>query len=523
MSKYKEVVQLYLEDPSLSERQIALRAHVSRKTAGEAVKAMETHPFSGLTEVNAMTETAVRQHLFPEEVKAARRREPNYAMIHEELKKPGVTLRTLWREYLAEEPAEGEEDIRPYGYSMFCRRYQALQEQTGLTAPLIHKPGQEIMVDWAGKPMLVTDPRTGRKQKRFLFVGVLPYSMYGYVEAFPNMKEPSWISGHVHMFEYFGGCTPVLIPDNLRTGVTENPPDAEAVINPTYAEMAHHYGAAVVPARPYRPKDKGGVESTVNVFTQSIVGRLRNEEFTDDAALREAVMRACETVNTMPFQKRAGTRRMCFEADERALLIPLPATPYRFPDWCERTVQKNCHIQWNSHYYSVPYQLAGKKVRVRTGDGTVQIWYDSAPICAHLQADSSSPLYVTVEAHMPPAHQAVRGYSPESFLARAQAEGPAVRAVVNRLFDNAQVPQQAYKTATFILQLPKKYPGVSLDDACQEVLRTYRQLSAKKIEQVMARNQQEKKQAGNTSGQPAHALVRGASYFSAQSKGGSSK
>ena len=187
---------------------------------------------------------------------------PDYEWVHREMQKSGVTLSLLWVEYCEQCRAAGE---LPYHQStQFNKYYAEYVHKVKATMHLDHKPGEALQVDWAGTTAHVLDTSTGELLDAYLFVAVLPYSGYAYVEAFLDMKQDAWITAHVNAYRFFGGVTRILTPDNLKTGVIKNS-RSETIINKAYQEMSEHYGTAIIPARPRKPKDKAFVEGAPSV------------------------------------------------------------------------------------------------------------------------------------------------------------------------------------------------------------------------------------------------------------------
>ena len=248
----------------------------------------------------------------------------------------------------------GEE---PLMYSQFCYYIQQDEQKRHATMHINRKPGEQIEVDWAGDTAEIIDPDTGEIIKAYLFVGVMTYSQYAYVEAFINEKQQAWITAHIHMYEYFGGVTKILVPDNCKTAVVHNNGGwYNQQLNATYHEMAEHYGTAIIPARVRAPKDKPNAEGIVGNISTWIIAALRNEQFFSLAELNRAIKEKLKAFNAHPFQKKEGSRYEIFRDEELPLLAPLPATPYELAEWKQATVQFNYHISVDGMLYSVPFE-----------------------------------------------------------------------------------------------------------------------------------------------------------------------
>ncbi len=287
MSKEKQILQMLQN--GYSQRRIASTLRVSRNTVARVVKAASDHGLSK-DALESMEETELHHTLFPEEAMLPTLVTPDFPYIHKELLKNGVTLKLLWQEYVDNCRDSGKP---PYGYSQYCKLYQDYVVQNKLTMHIQHKPGDKLMVDWAGTTLSLYDKVTGNSSKVYLFVATLPFSMYCYAQACRTMKEEEWINAHIAMYEFFGGATRILTPDNLKVGILSNRKYEDPVVNRSYQELADHYHTALIPARVLAPRDKAAVEGSVGNLTSHIIARLRNRKFFDihtmNAAIRKKV------------------------------------------------------------------------------------------------------------------------------------------------------------------------------------------------------------------------------------------
>jgi transposase len=356
MTKYREIIRL--TGLGFSQRNIMASCGVAQKTVVKVQKrARELNISWPLDE--SMTDTELQRLMFSKESSVSKnKRMPDYDYIHKELLRNGVSKKLLWTEYMEDCRANGDE---PLMYSQFC--YHIQQDE-------------QVEVDWAGDPATIIDPDTGEILKAYIFVGVMTYSQYAYVEAFLDMKQKSWITAHVHMYEFFGGVARILVPDNCKTAVVHNGGWKDQQINETYQEMAEHYGTAIIPARVRTPKDKPNAEGTVGNISTWITATLRKEQFFSLAELNRAIREKLEQFNRRLFQKKEGSRLDLFLEDEKPLLLPLPATRFELSDWKMATVQFNYHISVDGMLYSVPYEYIKKKVDVKVTDTTIEIFYN---------------------------------------------------------------------------------------------------------------------------------------------------
>ncbi|BFK27170.1 IS21 family transposase [Blautia producta] len=394
MTKYREIIRL--TGLGFSQRDIMASCGVAQKTVVKVQKRAKELNLSWPLD-DAMTDTELQRLMFSKENKVSpNKRIPDYAYIHKELLRNGVSKKLLWTEYMEDCRANGEE---PLMYSQFCYHIQQDEQKRRAAMHINRKPGEQVEVDWAGASATVIDPDTGEIIKAYIFVGVMTYSQYAYVEAFLDMKQKSWINAHVHMYEYFGGVARILVPDNCKTAVVHNGGFKDQQINETYQEMAEHYGTAIIPARVRAPKDKPNAEGTVGNISTWIIAALRDEQFFSLAELNRAIRDKPELFNQRLFQKKEGSRRSLFLGEEKPLLAPLPATRFELSDWKTATVQFNYHISVDGMLYSVPYEYIKKKVDVKVTDTTIEIFYNHNRIASHRRLKGRSGQYSTITEH----------------------------------------------------------------------------------------------------------------------------
>ena len=349
----------------------------------------------------------------PPAVPADTRVVPDWAAVHRELRRPGVTLMLLWEEYRAAHP-EG------FGYSWFCKRYEDWSGSLDVVMRQTHRAGEKLFVDDAGHTVEVVDPASGEIRTAQIFVAVLGASNYTYAEATWSQGLSDWIGSHVRAFAYFDGVPAILVPDNLRSGVSKAH-RYEPDLNPTYLELANHYGLAVVPARVRKPRDKAKAETGVQIVERWILAALRHRSFFSLSELNTAIAALLERLNQRPFKKLPGSRRTAFETIDRPALRPLPLTPYVYATWKRVRVNIDYHVEVDGHYYSVPYTLVKQALDVRLTEHTVECFHQRRRIASHVR----SPLkgrHTTVAEHMPKAHRKFAEETPERLCARTASE-----------------------------------------------------------------------------------------------------
>jgi transposase len=509
MTEYREILRLH--SLGLSQRNIAGSVSRSRDTVAEVLSRAARHsPQWPLPP--ELTDAELHRILFPEKQKGLGvARMPDFERVHKELAKSGVTMTLLWDEYCRE--CQGGEEI-PYQYSQFCRLYRKYAVQSKATMHISRKPGERMEVDWAGQTAFIQDSVTGERIGAYVFVAVLPASQYAYVEAFASMNLESWINAHVSAFSYFGGVPKMVVPDNLKTGVTR-PDWYNPTINRAYHEMAEHYGSAIVPARIKHPKDKAGVEGTVGHISTWIIAALRNGTYFGIAELNQDIRRKLADFNERPFQKRPGSRKQAFLEDEKALLLPLPTERYEIAVWKKATVAFNCHISVDGQYYSVPYEYIKYQVDVRITTRMIEVLHNGVRICSHAKLSGYSGQYRTVDEHMPPKHRKTGEWNSARFISWAESIGPNTALVIRSFLSRHKVEQQGYRSCMGILKMADKYSVERLEAACTRAMPytpnpAYRNVSA------ILQSGQDKVAARKTGMEKVseeHSFIRGAKYY----------
>ncbi|MHA3685454.1 IS21 family transposase [Leucobacter sp. HY1908] len=418
-----------------------------------------------------MSEAEVYERLFPGSGdRESVYEQPDWPRLHRELARVGVTLKLLHAEYRDQCQAAGRPNM---GYDRFCKTYADYVRTQGISSRVGHKAGQTVEVDWSGPTMQLTNPATGATTRVYLFVACLPFSRLGFVEPSLDMRQDTWLSCHVAMFDWFGGTTPRIVPDNLKTGVIKHPREGEVVLNDAYRELAAHYSAAVLPGRPRRPKDKASVENTVWSVATWVIASLRHREFATLPELREAIYEQMEAFNRAPFQKRAGSRQSVFDSEERPRLRPLPAVPYEISRWAYgRRVGRDGHVVWEKNHYSVPYPHVGELVDVRVTERVIEIYQGGDRLASHaLVPTNVTGEYCTRDGDLPdgPKYQEWDSARAREWATRI---GPHTTTVVARIFASAPIEEQGLNAALAVLRLSRRYASSRVERACEIALAT---------------------------------------------------
>lgn len=466
MVNYKEILRLLHE--GYSQREIERSLHTSRRKIREFLDEAAHHNITWPLE-EAVTNEAIEAILFPERYASnSAYLEPDYAHIHRELAKRGVTLTLLWDEYRRKAESVGK---KPYMQTQFGDKYRAWARITKATMRIQHKPGDAMQVDWAGDTLSICDSVTGEITPAYLFIAVLPCSCYVYAEATADMKLENWLSCHVHAYEYFGGVTRLLIPDNLKTGVTKNT-RYETVMNRSYQELAEFYDTAIVPARVEHPKDKSLAESGVKFAETWILAALRNEHFFTLAEAKDAVRAKLEELNLREFKQREGCRRKAYMEEEKAFMKPLPNGRYELAVWNPNIkVGTDYLVSDGKNKYSVPFDLIGEKVDIRLTGSTVEVFFHGGRVASHVRKPATQRDPIVNPDHLTPEHRKYLNYNTEDFTAWAKSIGDSTAKVTAYFLTAGKEPEQGYKACASLTKLGERYGSKKLETACTEVLK----------------------------------------------------
>jgi transposase len=390
--------------------------------------------------------------------------EPDWSHVHYELKRnKHVTLQVLWEEYIAREP-------NGFRYSRFCGLYRQWQGQLSVTMRQSHAAGDKLFVDYAGDTVpVIVDRLTGEIREAQIFVAVLGASSFTFARASWTQTLPDFIDCHVRAFEAIGGVVHLLVPDNTKTAVIKACL-YEPVVNRSYTDMAHHYGTAVLPARPRRPRDKAKVEQAVLIIERWLLGRLRHQTFFSLAEVNQAIARLLYRLNEeLPIRRLGVTRRQLLEEIDRPALKPLPLEPYVLAQWRICRAGIDYHVEVADHYYSVPYRFARIEVEVRYTLRTVEIFLKGERIAVH-QRMSGNHKHTTVPDHMPSAHRRYQGWTVERIRQDAKAIGPATAALCELILQDRPHPEQGFRACLGIVRLARSYGVQRLEAAADRAI-----------------------------------------------------
>jgi transposase len=507
MRKTKEVLRLkWLSEHS--DRQIAKSCNIARSTVQEYLNRAE---HAGLTWPSAcdLDDTALEALLYPQNkaVDLSRPSMPAMDYLYRELRrKKGVTLQLLWYEYKEQHP-DG------YQYSFFCEQYRNWVKNLDVPLRQNHLAGEKMFVDFAGQTVDIIEATTGEVGNAQLFIAVLGASNYTYAEATLAQDLPSWITAHVHALEYFGGVPQIIVPDNLKAGVTK-PCRYEPDINPTYQDFAEHYGTTVIPARPFKPRDKAKVETAVLLAERWILAPLRNHTFFSLSELNQSVHTKLEELNNRSFKKLKTNRKRLYETIDKPALRPLPAHRYEYAEWKKATVNIDHHVELDHHFYSVPYQLARKKVDIRFTSTTVEVLFKNRRVASHKRMYLPG-IFSTLPEHMPKSHQRHLEWTPSRIIKWAAKNGPSTEKLVTQVMESRPHPEQGFRSSLGIIRLAGHYTPERLENACARAL-AIKGFSYKSVKSILKNNFDQQPLLfthPEDAASPHHHNIRGKGYY----------
>ena len=512
MRKFRDTLRLRY-DAKLSYRQIAaclkLSVGVVNKYLALAAAAGLSWPLPDSMDDAALVRAVLAT---PASLPRSAFAEPDYATIHTQLKRKGVTLRLLWEEYRQAHPLDG------YQFTQFTVRFRQWQAHLKCSMRQTYRAAEKLFVDFSGTtfPVLQVD---GPARQAEIFIAVLGASRLTYAEATWTQSMPDWVAAHGRCFRYLGGVPELLVPDCLKSAVTKAC-RYDPGINRTYEEMASHYGTAVLPARPRHPKDKAAVENAVLIVQRWILARLRNQSFFSLPELNAAIAGLLEDLNARPFKRLPGSRRSLFEEIEQAALRRLPSEPYAYGEWKSGRVGIDYHVELGGHFYSVPHNLVRRAVEARLTESIVAIFHAGARVASHARSHRVGE-HSTLPEHMPKAHREHREWTPARLLAWADECGPSTREVVAVTLERKPHPEHGYRVCLGLKRLAKRYSAARLEAACRRSMAIHAPTFAG-IESILKLGLDRIPMAGEIEREGVdlvHENVRGAEYYTANEGG----
>jgi len=426
--------------------------------------------------------------------------------IDKELKRKGVTKALLWEEYRKKHPDGAGRSQFLFHFSQWKARKIPIMRQN-------HKAGDKLFIDFAGEKLSIKEKETGKEQPVEVFLAVLGASQLTYVEAVMTQKKEDFISACENALQFFGGVPAAIVPDNLRSAVTKSD-KYEPTINETFADFAEHYNTTILPARAYRPTDKAVVENTVKIVYTRIYAKLRDRVFYSIGGLNDAILIALDEHNNQMLTGKDQSRRQQFEEVEKSTLLPLPAMRYEFKKQLYATVSKNGHValSLDKHYYSVPYNCIGKRVKLMFTNYAVEVFHNYERVAFHKRLQSPFK-YTTDKEHLPPAHRFVAELESDKLITKADEIHKDVKLCVMKVLEMKQHPEKSYKICLGILNLSKKFGDARLIKACQRAL-GFGIYNYKTIKKILESGLDISEEDDSTEAEmPQHDNIRGSDYY----------
>ena len=505
MRNIKRILQMYLVG-GMPMRKIADVTAIPYSTIYGNIALVEE---KGLTwpQIEAMSEEALEEALFAND---RQRPLPNWEHIETELTRPGVTLNLLWQEYI---------EIHPDGYrrSSFCKMYKRWCKKTDVYSPMPHKAGEELFVDYSGKKMTYICIETNHPMEAEIFVATLGASNRIYAEATRSQQLSCWIESNINAFEFNGGVTEMVVPDNLKSAVTTSD-RYEPVINRSFEDFGDHYGTFIVPTRSRKPKDKSLVEESVQCVQREIIAPLRNITFFGIDSMNQAIQEKLQLLNGRPMQKKSGSRESRFEEIDKPVLKPLPATRYCIKEWFTMTVGQNHHIRLLGHDYSVPHKYSREKVDAAADTKIVEIFFRGEIIARHRRSFTVGGITTLLE-HMPEKYRAyLDSYDKEKLLMKAKDIGPNAFAWAEEVLSLKGRPFKTLcNTVLGALALAKEFSKSRVDIICERALASqiysYRKMRSMLVHRVDRFPLLHLPETTQSHLPQNHANVRGAEHF----------
>ncbi len=503
MRKIRDVLRL--DAGGHSQRRIAASLAVGATSVGEYLQRARVTGL-GWPLPEGLSDEALERLLFPPPplVPDGGRAMPDWPALHRELARPNVTLSLLWEEYRAANPSG-------YGYSRFCDLYRTWKGKLSPTMRQVHVAGEKMFVDYAGTGIEIVDPESGEVRQAQIFLATLGASNYTYAEASWTQGLQDWIGAHTRAFAHFAGAPRQVVCDNLKAGVTKAC-FHEPRVNRTYAEMAAHYACAVVPARPYKPRDKAKVEVAVQVVGRWILARLRNRQFFSLPEANAAIHELLDRLNERRTRHLGASRRELFQELDAPALMALPVEPYVYAQWKPCRAGLDYHVEIDKHYYSVPHGLIRRDLWARYTERTVEIFHRGKRVAAHIRA-AANRRHTTLGEHMPSAHRRHAAWTPERIRRDAGRVGPSTQALVELIMRSKPHPEQGFRAVIGILRLDKSHGTERLEAACERAL----EIGARSYTSVASilRNNLDRRRPTRAADGPAidHPNIRGPRYF----------
>jgi transposase len=504
MRQIRQALRLHLE-AGLSHAQTGRALGIPKATVGKYARLARAAGVDW-TFAQGLSDEDLEARLYqPAVPRASRHLEPDYALIHQELKRPGVTLQLLWEEYAQANPLA-------YKYTSFCIKYREWAEGLKRSMRQVHIAGDKLFADYAGQTVPIIDAATGEIRAAQIFVAVLGASNYTYACATATQTAPDWVGSLINALEFIGGVPKLIVPDQPRALIAQ-PDRYEPGVGRLVEEFCDHYSVAVLPARPAHPRDKPKVEAGVLVVERWILARLRNRRFFSLAELNAAIRQLLLELNHRPFKKLPGCRREAFERLDKAALRALPPSRMPIVRFKSARVNIDYHVELDGHYYSVPHRLVRSTVELRISSTTVQAFASRRRVAMHAYS-AIKGAFTTDPEHMPASHRAHREWTPAKLIAWGERIGMACAALVRWQMEHRPHPEQGYRACLGLQRLARKYGHERLEAACTRAM-SIRSPTFKSVDSILksGMDRQPLPSKPTQSSLPLHENVRGPDYY----------
>jgi len=504
MRRIREVLRLHLQ-AGLSYAKVGAALRISKSVTGKYVSLARAASVDWEL-AQSLTDEALEARLFrPAVPRSSHQLAPDFRVVHQELKRAGVTLQLLWEEY-----ARG--NTQAYKYTSFCIKYRAFAQSLKRSMRQVHSAGEKLFVDYSGNTVPLTDAGTGEITAAQIFVATLGASNYTYACATARQTTADWIGAQVRALEFFGGVPRLIVPDQTRA-LIKYPDTYDPEPNRTYEEFAEHYGCTVLAARPAHPRDKPKVEGAVLLVQRWILARLRNRSFFSLVELNRAIAALLVDLNQRPFKKLPGCRASAFQELDAPALKPLPATRYEISRWKSAKVNIDYHVEFDAHYYSVPHQLVGTTVELRVTARWVEIFHANQRVACHALHHKRGA-HTTIAQHMPASHRAHLEWTPGKLIDWGKRIGISTAAVVSWQLEHRPHPEQGYRACLGLKRLAREYTPARLEAACTRAL-AIRSPNLRSVTSILKNglDRQPHLLPATATALPEHENVRGPDYY----------
>lgn len=503
MEHFREILRLH--ELGYSQCRIAQSCGIARSTVQDYIrrataKSLSYEQLAQLSDSEAKVALGKGQRTPPERKECI-----DFATVDIELRHKGVTLALLWQEGIDQQKWN-------CSYGGFCRQYQQWRLQHQVSMRQVYKGGEKLFVDYCGMTVAVVHPESGETVAAQVFVACLGASNYTYAEATPTQELGNWIGSHERALQFFGGVPECIVPDNLKSGVSD-PCRYEPGINPSYQAFAEHYQVAILPARPYKPRDKAKVEKAVQEVERQILAPLRTATWSSFSDLNRAIDERLKQLNERVMKTYGLSRRALFEEVDQPALKPLPQQPFVFARWKSAKVSFDYHIEVERHYYSVPYWLVQRDVRVKVSETLVEVFHDGARIACH-ERSRLSYRHTTLPEHMPPEHWAYKRQSKQRFVAWAETIGAETTQQVMAIFERKDHEEQAFRSVRGLQRLVQQYGAAKVEAACHRA-NVFHMVGLRRLRSILSSRLATEDNDSDIASTPVvnHDNVRGAQYY----------